>query len=103
MRASRLESVETFRSILKYKVINMSWRLQEAKHKFGKVVKEARRSGPQFISMRGKDAFVVLSMEDYERLAPKEDNLADFLLSSPLHDSGIEIEREPRFERDIEL
>lgn len=81
----------------------MSWRLQDAKNKFGKVVKEARKSGPQVISIRGKDALVVLSMEDYQRLAPKEDNLADFLLSSPLRGSGIEIEREQNLDRDAEL
>jgi len=80
----------------------MRWRLQYAKSKFGKVVKEARKSGPQVISIRGKDALVVLSMEDYQRLAPKEDNLADFLLSSPLHGSGIEIEREQGLDRDAE-
>ena len=81
----------------------MSWRLQEAKQKFGKVVKAAQKSGPQMISVRGKDAFVVLSAEDYERLAPKENNLADFLLRSPFHGSGIEIEREQNLERDVEL
>lgn len=81
----------------------MSWQLQEAKNKLSKVVEEARKSGPQVITVRGKDAAVVLSIEDYRRLAPMKDSLADFLLKSPLRGSGIEIEREQDFERDVEL
>ncbi|MEA3278666.1 MAG: type II toxin-antitoxin system Phd/YefM family antitoxin [Pseudomonadota bacterium] len=81
----------------------MNWQLQEAKNKLSKVVEEARKSGPQVITVRGKDAAVVLSIEDYRRLALKEDSLADFLLTSPLHGSGIEIERERDFERKVKL
>ena len=81
----------------------MSWQLQEARNKLSKVVEEARKSGPQVITVRGKEAAVVLSIEDYRRIAPKKESLADFLLRSPLRGSGIVIERERDFERDIEL
>jgi len=81
----------------------MNWQLQEAKNKFSKVVEDARHTGPQIVTVRGKEAAVVLSIEDYRRMAPKQESLADFLMNSPLRGSGIEIEREQDFERDLEL
>jgi len=81
----------------------MSWQLQEAKNKLSRVVEEARHHGPQVVTVRGREAAVVLSMEDYRRMAPKQESLADFLMNSPLRGSGIEIEREQDFGRDIEL
>ena len=41
----------------------MSWQLQEAKNKLSELVKAARRAGPQTISVRGKGAVVVVSVE----------------------------------------
>ena len=81
----------------------MNWQLQEAKNKLSQVVKEARRSGPQIITVRGEDAAVDLSMDEYRRLTQKKDNLADFFMNSPLRNSGVEIERDQDFGRDIEL
>jgi prevent-host-death family protein len=81
----------------------MSWQLQEAKNKLSKVVEEARKSGPQVITVRGKEAAVVLSIEEYRRIAPKQESLGDFLLRSPLHGSGIVIEREQDFDREVDL
>ena len=46
------------------------WRLEEAKSRFSEVVRLARESGPQHVTVRGRDAVVVLSAEDYARLAP---------------------------------
>lgn len=81
----------------------MNWQLQEAKNKFSRVVEDARHTGPQIVTVRGKEAVVVLSIEDYRRMTPKQESLADFLMNSPLRGSGIEIEREQDFGRDIEL
>ena len=81
----------------------MNWQLQEAKNKLSQLVEEARKSGPQVITVRGKEAAVVLSIEEYRRLAPKQESLAEFLAKSPLRGSGLEIERLPELGRDIEL
>jgi prevent-host-death family protein len=81
----------------------MSWQLQEAKNKLSELVKAARRAGPQTISVRGKDAVVVLSVEQYRQLTRKRESLVDFLLHSPLHDSGLEIERDADTGREVEL
>lgn len=47
-----------------------SWRLEEAKARFSEVVRLARAKGPQRVTVRGEDAVVVLSAEEYARLAP---------------------------------
>ncbi len=46
----------------------MEWQLQDAKNQFSRVVQEARSSGPQVITLRGKRAAVLLSAEDYDAL-----------------------------------
>ena len=46
------------------------WRLEEAKARFSELVRLAREFGPQRVTVRGRDAAVVLSAEDYARLAP---------------------------------
>ncbi len=45
-----------------------TWSLAEAEAKFGEVVERARTQGPQHLTRDGRDAAVVLSAEEYERL-----------------------------------
>ena len=47
----------------------MNWHLQDAKNNFSKVVQKARTEGPQTVTLRGERAAVVLSAEEYDRLA----------------------------------
>ena len=66
----------------------MNWHLQDAKNNFSKLVQQAIKNGPQTVTLRGVRAAVVLSAEDYDRLAsskPKR-SLADHLLNGPLID-----------------
>lgn len=59
----------------------MNWHLQDAKNNFSKVVQKAIHEGPQTVTLRGKPAAVVLSAEEYARLAPKpRKSLGRFLL-----------------------
>ena len=81
----------------------MNWQLQEAKNKLSEEVKEARNSGPQVITVRGDEAAVVISIEEFRRLTQSKERFGDFLLRSPLHDSGLEIERDQDFGRDLQL
>src|SRR5688572_21869285 len=46
------------------------WKLEDAKARFSEVVRLARSEGPQRVSVRGKDAVVVMSVEDLARLLP---------------------------------
>ena len=68
----------------------MNWQLQGAKNKLSRVVEEAKSSGPQVITVRGKETAVVLSIEDYRDLTRREDSLLDFFQRSPLR--GIELD-----------
>ena len=76
----------------------MNWHLQDAKNNFSKVVQRARSEGPQTVTLRGKRAAVVLSAEDYDRLAGKKRTLIDHILSGPPWDDDFieEINRRPK-------
>ena len=52
--------------------------------------KRAAKSGPVFITDRGKPAHVLLSIEDYRRLARQHRNLADALSMPGLADIDFE-------------
>lgn len=60
------------------------WRLEEAKARFSALVRAARDSGPQHVTLRGQPAVVVLSAEAYARLAPAAaTSLADLFGAGP--------------------
>ena len=59
------------------------WQMQEAKAKFGDVVRRAASEGPQIVTYRGADTAVVLSIEEYRRLEAKRPSLVEYLLSGP--------------------
>ena len=55
--------------------------------------KKAAKSGPVFITHRGKPAHVLLSIEDYRRLAGERRNLVDALFMAGLSDIDFEPQR----------
>ena len=81
------------------------WKLQDAKAHFSQVVREAREQGPQRVTLHGKDAVVILSTEDYARLAPaaEQPSLHVLLSSSPLRDLDFEHDSVRSPVRDVEL
>lgn len=81
----------------------MNWQLQEAKSKFSQVVREAQTSGPQVITVHGKETAVVISAQEYNQLIHRQGSLAEFLMNSPLRGSGLVIERDQDLGRDMEL
>lgn len=81
----------------------MNWQLQEAKNKFSRVVAEARHHGPQIVTVRGKEAAVVLSMEEYSELTRHPDSLLEFFQKSPLRGVDLDLERDQDCGRDIDL
>ena len=80
-----------------------AWQLQDAKNRFSEVVDEANRKGPQIITRRGKNAAVVLSFEQYERLIESKGRLIDVLRHAPKIRGGITIERSTDVGRDVDL
>lgn len=72
---------------------NPSWTIAEAKARFSEVVDRARNAGPQLVKKRGREAVVVVSVEEWERKTRRAGTLADFFAASPLRNSGIELHR----------
>lgn len=67
----------------------MAWQLQEAKNKFSEVVQRATSEGPQEVTVRGKRTVVVLSAEEYDKLAGKPRSFIEHLLSGPAWDDEL--------------
>jgi antitoxin Phd len=80
-----------------------TWQLQEAKNKFSKLVEKAQYEGPQFVTKHGKASVVVLSVEEYNKIVKPKSNLFQFIQTSPLSKTLIDIERDKSLGRDIEL
>jgi prevent-host-death family protein len=80
-----------------------TWKLQDAKNRFSELVKKALKAGPQIVTLRGKETAVVLSVEEYRRLARPETGLVEFLQSSPLAGVELDLERDRDTGREVEL
>ncbi|HLE14573.1 MAG TPA: type II toxin-antitoxin system Phd/YefM family antitoxin [Anaerolineales bacterium] len=79
------------------------WQLQEAKNRFSELVERTIKEGVQVVTRHGERVVVVLSYQEYERMTRPKENLADFLLNSPLAGSDLSIERDQTYPRDIGL
>lgn len=88
----------------RFKPFDRPWKLEDAKARFSEVVRRARAEGPQGVSVRGRDAVVVMSVEDFERLTPPSRDslpLVEFLQGLHLHE--LDTSRTEDIGRDIEL
>jgi prevent-host-death family protein len=79
------------------------WKLQDAKSQFSKLVKDALTMGPQFVTRRGDETVVVISVNEYEKLISQKPVFKDFLLSCPKMDKNFKIEQQKDYSRKIEL
>jgi prevent-host-death family protein len=71
------------------------WQLQEAKNRFSELVERAVTSGAQVITKHGRPVAVLISTEEYDKLAeprPRE-KLIDILRRCPEKDFVIEKSR----------
>ncbi len=80
-----------------------AWQLQEAKNKFSNLVERAQHEGPQVVTKHGKEAVVILSVEDYKKLAKPKVSLFKFIQNSPLGGNNIDISRDRSIPRDVVL
>lgn len=69
------------------------WSLQDAKTHLSQIVREAQRSGPQRVTLHGKDAAVIVAAEEFDRLQRPVSgrDIVTALAKSPLAD--LEFER----------
>ncbi|MCH7919096.1 MAG: type II toxin-antitoxin system Phd/YefM family antitoxin [Planctomycetes bacterium] len=79
----------------------MQWQLAEAKNKFSEVVRRALTEGPQHINRRG-DSVVVMSGEDYDRLAGQRPGFKELLMNGPRLDE-LDLKRDQTPLRDVQL
>ena len=80
-----------------------AWSTAAAKARFSELIERARIEGPQTVTRNGREAVVVVSVEDWRRRTGREGRLGDYLAASPLRGSGLDMAR-PRIRgRDIEL
>jgi antitoxin Phd len=80
------------------------WKLEDAKARLSEVVRRAGTKGPQLVTIRGKEAAVILAPEQYKQLLPKAKGhkpLVQFLQGLGL--AGVDIERQTDTGRDIDL
>lgn len=82
-----------------------TWQLQTAKARFSEVFRLARTEGPQRITRQGKDAVVMLPVEQYDQLlrSRQPGSLVRFFRESPLVGLELDLERDRDTGRDIEL
>lgn len=80
-----------------------TWQLQDAKNRLSEVCDKAMNEGPQTITRRGEAAVVVVSVEEYRRLATPVTSLVDFMQHSPLQGLELDIERDRDTGREAEL
>lgn len=82
-----------------------SWKLQDAKAKFSQLVDKALKEEPQYVTRHGRNAVVVISVEDYENMLVDKPDFKDFLLGIPKlsEDESQYFERQKDYPRDIEL
>ena len=80
------------------------WKLEEAKAKFSEVVKRAHDQGPQYVTVRGKQAVAIIDVAELERLLPANPAvvpLVQFLES--LYVEGLDLTRDRDLGRDAAL
>jgi antitoxin Phd len=81
-----------------------TWKLQEAKAKFSEVVRRAHDQGPQYVTVRGKQAVAIIDAAELERLLPADPAvipLVQFLES--LYVEGLDLTRERDLGREAAL
>lgn len=84
--------------------VTKRWKLEDAKARFSEVVHRAATTGPQLVTVRGREAAVILSPEQYRQLLPHPKGhvpLMQFLRGLDLPD--MDLEHESDRGRDIEL
>ncbi|HEX4006495.1 MAG TPA: type II toxin-antitoxin system Phd/YefM family antitoxin [Acidobacteriaceae bacterium] len=67
------------------------WTVAEAKAKFSELLYRAQSEGPQRITRHGRTTAIVISGDEWEQKNRRKENLAEFLMNSPLRGSGLKV------------
>lgn len=85
------------------RLASSGWKLEDAKARFSEVVRLARSEGPQRVSVRGREAVVVISVEQLEQLAPRKPQVPFIQFMEGLHFGELDLAREQHRGRDVQL
>jgi prevent-host-death family protein len=77
------------------------WTVAGAKARLSEVIERAQ-TDPQIITRHGKPSVVVVSAEEWARKTVRKGTLAEFLMTSPLRDADLDLERVRDQPRDLE-
>jgi prevent-host-death family protein len=80
----------------------MTWQLAEAKNRFSELVTRALNDGPQVV-VRRREAVVVVSQREYEKLTGSRPGFKDFLLAKGPSFEGLAIDRDRSPMREVKL
>ena len=78
-----------------------TWPLQDAKNQFSQLVDLAQTTGPQTVTRHGEPVAVVVSADEYKRLARPKQTVLEFF--RPLQGSGVRLERGRDLPRKLKL
>jgi antitoxin Phd len=81
------------------------WKLEDAKARFSEIVRLAREQVPQLVTVRGEDAVVIISAQEFTKLLPlmQQPSLHGLLSQSPLSRLDFESTSIQSLVRDVEL
>lgn len=82
-----------------------TWPLQDAKSRFSELVRLAQRSGPQRVTLHGREVVVVVDAAEFQRLQGQRTGqlLLDALQASPARDVELAPSRSPMPVRPVKL
>ncbi|KAF0243096.1 MAG: prevent-host-death family [Planctomycetota bacterium] len=80
-----------------------TWPLQDAKNRFSEVVERALHEGPQYVTRRGKEAVVIVAVEEFRKARAPRESLFEFLQKSPLRGVRLDLRRSRDTGRRIDL
>jgi len=79
------------------------WQLQDAKARLSELVKLCAETGPQILTVRGKEEAILISVADYKKLTGRKPEFISFIKSSPIKGVDLELSRDKSLPRDLEL
>jgi antitoxin Phd len=71
------------------------WKLEDAKARFSELVRRAQSEGPQHLTVRGRDAVMVIRAAELERLLPEEWRFPSVEFMESLYVEGLDLRRSP--------
>ena len=81
---------------------NTVWKLEDAKARFSELVRQACAEGPQRVTVRGRDAVVVIAAGDLQRLLPPSSDAVPFVaFMESLSLDGLDLTRARDTGRDV--